>query len=89
MARGTISSIRADRGFGFIAPEGGTEDIFFHGSNVEGTGFDSLREGQAVEFVAGIDSRNAHRNRAEHVHLVEAPPMSEYLPLTEPPHLAE
>jgi CspA family cold shock protein len=59
MARGTNPSIRADRGFGFMAPEGATVDLFSHGSDVEGTGFASLRAGQFVAFVAGTDPRNA------------------------------
>lgn len=39
-----------DRGFGFITPEGGAKDIFFHSKNLVGVEFDSLREGDAVSF---------------------------------------
>lgn len=39
-----------DRGFGFITPEGGAKDIFFHSKSLEGVEFDSLREGDAVTF---------------------------------------
>jgi CspA family cold shock protein len=45
MAQGTIRSIRDDRGFGFIRPDGGTEDLFFHSSAVADQGFTRLREG--------------------------------------------
>ena len=39
----------AEKGFGFIAREGG-EDVFFHYSNIQGDGYKSLQEGQSVEF---------------------------------------
>jgi CspA family cold shock protein len=67
MAQGTIKSIRDDRGFGFIRPDGATQDIFFHSSAVEDRQFDQLREGQRVEFEAGVDPRNPGRARAENV----------------------
>ncbi|HET8627762.1 MAG TPA: cold shock domain-containing protein [Thermomicrobiales bacterium] len=70
MAQGTIKSMRDDRGYGFIAPDGGSADIFFHSNDVEQPTFDELREGQRVEFVAGPDPRNAQRQRAEHVRLL-------------------
>ena len=71
MAEGTIKRIHSDRGFGFIAPDGGNQDLFFHQSAVEGRAFDQLREGQRVEFEAGTDPRNPGRSRAEHVRPVE------------------
>jgi CspA family cold shock protein len=71
MAQGTIKSIRDDRGFGFIRPEGETQDIFFHSSSVEGTVFEQLREGDRVEFTMGTDPRNPGRSRAENVRVTE------------------
>ena len=71
MAQGTIKTIRDDRGFGFIAPDGGAPDLFFHSSAVERPTFDELREGQRVEFVSGQDPRNPSRSRAEHVRVTE------------------
>jgi len=71
MPQGTIKSIRNDRGFGFIAPDDGNRDIFFHSSAVEGRIFDQLREGQRVEFESGEDPRNPGRMRAERVRLIE------------------
>lgn len=79
MTQGTIKSIREDRGFGFIAPDGESQDVFFHVSSVEGGTFDDLREGQRVEFTAGTDPRNPGRTRAEHVHTIETTQMSEQL----------
>ncbi len=71
MAAGTIKTIRDDRGFGFIAPDGANQDLFFHSSAVESGQFDQLREGQRVEFEAGTDPRNPGRSRAEHVRPIE------------------
>ena len=70
MAQGTIKTIRDDKGFGFIKPDGESQDIFFHSSALEYGAFDQLREGQRVEFVAGTDPRNPGRTRAEKVELV-------------------
>ena len=50
MPTGQIKRLVRDRGFGFIRPEGASEDIFFHSSALQGGVFDQLNEGQAVEF---------------------------------------
>ena len=70
MTRGTIKTIRDDKGFGFIKPDEGSADIFFHSSALEYGVFDQLREGQRVEFTAGADPRNPMRTRAEKVELI-------------------
>ena len=49
MPSGTVKKIIADRGFGFIRSDDGKE-IFFHRSGLQGLTFESLREGQPVEF---------------------------------------
>ena len=70
MPVGRIASIRAERGFGFItdAPgSSGGNDIFFHRSEVTGTTFDELREGQSVSYDAGPDPKNPSRFRASNV----------------------
>jgi CspA family cold shock protein len=41
---------KQDRGFGFIKPENGEKDVFFHASELVDTDFDSLQEGDAVTF---------------------------------------
>ncbi len=52
MPKGTIKRLVLDRGFGFITSgEGG--DLFFHRSEIQGTDFAALREGQSVEFEIG------------------------------------
>jgi cold shock protein len=49
MASGTVKFFNAEKGFGFISREGG-EDVFVHFSNIEGSGYKSLQEGDKVEF---------------------------------------
>ena len=49
MAQGTVKWFNSDRGYGFIAVEGG-KDVFVHSSAITGSGDRSLQEGQKVEF---------------------------------------
>lgn len=49
MATGTVKFFNAEKGYGFISREEGG-DIFVHYSNISGTGYRSLDEGQRVEF---------------------------------------
>lgn len=53
MPEGTVKWFNPDKGFGFIAPEEGGEDLFVHFSEIQSTGFKSLDEGQRVEFDVG------------------------------------
>jgi CspA family cold shock protein len=50
MAKGTIKWFSDEKGFGFITPEGGSKDVFVHFSALQGEGFKTLAEGQAVSF---------------------------------------
>ena len=52
MAQGTVKFFNSQKGFGFISREDGA-DVFVHYSNIEGSGYRSLEEGQAVEFEIG------------------------------------
>ena len=51
MSQGTIKKLVSEKGFGFI--EGDGDELFFHHSSVEGVAFETLSEGQAVEYSKG------------------------------------
>ena len=50
MATGTVKWFNAEKGFGFITPDGGGADVFAHYSAIDATGFRTLDENQRVEF---------------------------------------
>ena len=50
MAQGTVKWFNSEKGFGFIAADGGGPDVFVHFSEIESTGFRTLDEGERVEF---------------------------------------
>jgi CspA family cold shock protein len=50
MAQGTVKWFNGEKGFGFITPDGGTDDVFVHFSSIQGEGYLSLDENQRVEF---------------------------------------
>jgi CspA family cold shock protein len=50
MASGTVKWFNDAKGYGFIAPQDGSKDVFVHHSNIAGEGFKSLSEGASVEF---------------------------------------
>lgn len=60
MANGTIATVTA-RGFGFIHPTRGDDDVFFHRSVLEGMAFEQLRRGDLVTYTLGTDRHRPDR----------------------------
>ncbi|GAA3059159.1 MULTISPECIES: cold-shock protein [Actinomycetes] len=50
MATGTVKWFNAEKGYGFIAPDDGSDDVFAHFSAIQSSGFRTLEENQKVEF---------------------------------------
>ena len=64
---GTLKSYNASKGFGFIAPDDGSKDVFVHASALERSGIDSLNEGDKVTFVLE-DDRKGRGKQAGQIH---------------------
>ena len=67
MAQGTVKWFNSDKGFGFIAPDDGTADVFVHYSAIETNGYRSLEENQKVEYTV---TQGAKGPQASQVHAV-------------------
>ena len=52
VSTGVVKWFNDAKGFGFITPEGGGEDLFAHFKEIQGTGFKTLKEGQRVQYIA-------------------------------------
>ena len=57
MTQGTVKWFNAQKGFGFIQPDDGGNDVFVHITAVERAGMSSLNEGQKVSFDLVVDRR--------------------------------
>ena len=58
MTTGTVKFYNSQKGFGFIQPEDGAQDVFVHATALERSGVSGLEEGQKVSFETEIDSRS-------------------------------
>ncbi len=66
MAQGTVKWFSEEKGYGFITPDEGGEDLFVHYSGIVGNGFKSLEEGEKVSYEAtqgkkGMQAENVSR----------------------------
>jgi CspA family cold shock protein len=64
MATGTVKWFNSQKGYGFIAPQDGSKDVFVHISAVERAGLHSLNEGQKVQYdlAPGKDGKTSAEN---------------------------
>jgi cold shock protein len=58
MTTGTVKFYNGNKGYGFIAPDDGSKDVFVHAPALECAGIHSLREGQKVSFDVQTDARS-------------------------------
>ena len=62
MTVGTVKFFNVQKGFGFISPEDGSEDVFVHVSAVERAGMTTLNDGQRVSFDVVKDPKKGKTN---------------------------
>lgn len=74
MTKGTIKWFSNHKGWGFIIPEGGGEDIFVHYSAIQGEGYKSLSTGQYVSFKVEKGNRGLHAHEVVTIDLPENDP---------------
>jgi CspA family cold shock protein len=66
MPQGTVKWFNSEKGYGFITPDDGSEDLFVHYSAISGSGFRSLDEGDKVTYEAargrkGMEAKNVSK----------------------------
>ena len=57
---GTVKWFNGQKGYGFITPDGGSDDVFVHFSAIQGEGFRNLNEGERVEFSVESSPKGPH-----------------------------
>lgn len=67
MNSGTVKWFNAEKGFGFISNDNGSDDVFVHFSAIQSDGYKSLDEGQKVSFDTERDPKNSSKLRAVNV----------------------
>jgi len=67
MARGTVKWFSEEKGYGFISPEEGGEELFVHYTEIEGSGFRSLKEGERVSYEPTRGRRGEQAQKVQRV----------------------
>ncbi|MCQ5130868.1 cold-shock protein [Butyricicoccus faecihominis] len=67
MSNGIVKWFNAEKGFGFIQNDDGSDDVFVHFSAIQSEGYKSLNEGQRVSFESEVDPKNSSKMRAVNV----------------------
>lgn len=67
MSNGIVKWFNAEKGFGFIQNDDGSDDLFVHFSAIQSEGYKSLNEGQRVSFESEVDPKNSSKMRAVNV----------------------
>jgi CspA family cold shock protein len=67
MARGTVKWFSEEKGYGFISPEEGGEELFVHYTAIEGSGFRSLKEGEQVSYEPTRGRRGEQAQKVQRV----------------------
>ena len=67
MAQGTVKWFSDDKGYGFITPDEGGNDLFVHHSGIAGNGFKSLEEGDKVSYEATQGQKGMQANNVSKV----------------------
>jgi CspA family cold shock protein len=67
MADGVVKWFSAEKGYGFITPDGGGRDLFVHYSEIQGSGFRTLEENQRVEFEIGQGTKGPQAQNVRRV----------------------
>ena len=73
MATGTVKWFSDQKGYGFITPEDGSDDLFVHHSNIDAEGFRTLTEGQQVEYEPGQGRKGPEATKGRPAERVLAP----------------